>query len=81
MLPLVGPLTIPTFFIGFLIILVFRWFTYKPEEEDVDEVEIEKKSETKAATDNPELKPNLRSDPKPVKVAENGIKPISEIIF
>ncbi len=81
MLPLVGPLTIPTFFIGFLIILVFRWFTYKPEEEDADEVVAPVQSETKAATDDPELKSNLRSDPKPVKVTENGIEPISEIIF
>ena len=81
MLPLVGSYTLPTFFIGFVIILIFRWLTYKPEEEDADEVAEPVQPETKAATDNAELKPLIRSDPKPVTVSENGIKPKSEIGF
>jgi hypothetical protein len=80
MLPLIGPYTLPTFFIGFVIILIFRWFTYKPEEEDANEVEPVQ-SESKAASDNVELKPNPPSEVKPQTVTENGIKPNSEIRF
>jgi hypothetical protein len=32
-LPMIGSLTLPTFFIGFLIVMIFRWFNYKDDEE------------------------------------------------
>ena len=40
-LPLIGSFTLPTFIIGFIIIFIFRWFTYKDEEDELPEEQAE----------------------------------------
>lgn len=40
-LPLIGSFTLPTFIIGFIVIFIFRWFTYKDEEDELPEEQAE----------------------------------------
>ena len=68
MLPLIGPLTLPTFFVGFVILLLFKWFTYKPEPEDEDSVPNEEKVEAKKILENGQVKVKKVDKPK-----ENGV--------
>ena len=68
MLPLIGPLTLPTFFVGFVILLLFKWFTYKPEPEDEDSVLNEEKVEAKKILENGQGKVKKVDKPK-----ENGV--------
>ena len=68
MLPLIGPLTLPTFFVGFVILLLFKWFTYKPELEDEDSGLNEEKVVPKKILENGQDKVKKADKPK-----ENGI--------
>jgi hypothetical protein len=78
-LPLIGPLTLPTFFFGFLILILFRWFNRKNDPEpEVEETQPEKLKpvEAKTSTDNGHLKSSKLVDIEP---KENGIRPEGKI--
>ena len=68
MLPLIGPLTLPTFFVGFFILLLFKWFTYKPEPEDDESGLNEEKVELRKTFENGNVKVQKADKPK-----ENGV--------
>ena len=77
-LPLIGPLTLPTFFFGFLILILFRWFNRKNDPEpEVEEIQEKPKPvEAKTSTDNGHLKSSKLVDIEP---KENGIRPEGKI--